>query len=222
MDFSVPQTLKDLLADIRQFVESEICPLEAALAAGSFADLLPDLHDKRELVKERGWWAPHVPKEHGGMGLSFMEFAFVGEELGRSPLGHYVFNCQAPDAGNMEILMAFGTVGDPLMDLGTTLGYWVEPTDPEGMRAMAFGPTMLAGNMTRRELVERYQVHTGRDVLNAVFYYCYGLFKIAVIVQQIHARYVRGHTTDERFTQLNQVVAMLGERAAWAIDRETI
>ncbi len=109
MDFSVPHTLEDLLADIRQFVATEICPLEAALAAGSFADLLPGLHEKRELVKERGWWAPHVPKQHGGMGLSFMEFAFVGEELGRSPLGHYVFNCQAPDAGNMEILMAFGT-----------------------------------------------------------------------------------------------------------------
>ena len=139
----------------------------------------------------------------------------------------YKYDNLVLDAGDVTRIIAvldweMATVGDPLMDLGTTLGYWVEPTDPEGMRAMAFGPTMLAGNMTRQELVERYQAHTGRDVLNAVFYYCYGLFKIAVIVQQIHARYVRGHTTDERFAQLSQGVAMLGERAAWAIDRETI
>jgi alkylation response protein AidB-like acyl-CoA dehydrogenase len=56
-----------------------------------------------------GLSSPHMPKQYGGAGLSLMEFAHLAEELGRSPLGHYVFNCQAPDAGNMEVLAHHGT-----------------------------------------------------------------------------------------------------------------
>src|SRR5205807_5637131 len=83
------------------------------------------------------------------------------------------------------------TVGDPLMDLGTTLGYWVEATDPEALRHVATGPTCLPGSLTRKELVARYQEQTGRQPASLLFYYCYGLFKIAEIIQQIYARYVR-------------------------------
>jgi alkylation response protein AidB-like acyl-CoA dehydrogenase len=70
---------------------------------------LPKLEEKRRKVRELGMWSPQLPKEWGGMGLSFMEHAMLSEELGRCPLGHYSFNCQAPDAGNMEILLEFGT-----------------------------------------------------------------------------------------------------------------
>jgi aminoglycoside phosphotransferase (APT) family kinase protein len=111
------------------------------------------------------------------------------------------------------------TVGDPLMDLGTTLGYWVEPGDPEAMHATAAGPTAVPGSLTRRELAARYSERTGRDVSGVLFYYCFGLYKIAVIVQQIYARYVRGHTRDERFARLNDWVATLGRQAALALDR---
>ena len=75
------------------------------------------------------------------------------------------------------------------------------------------GPTALPGSLTRRELVDRYAAQTGRDVSDILFYYAFGLFKIAVIVQQIHARYVRGHTKDARFANLNQVVATLAVQA---------
>jgi aminoglycoside phosphotransferase (APT) family kinase protein len=105
------------------------------------------------------------------------------------------------------------TVGDPLMDLGTTLGYWVEADDPPGLRRNATGPTALRGSLTRRELVDRYAERTGRDVADAVFYYAFGLYKIAVIVQQIYARYVRGHTRDARFARLNELVAVLADQA---------
>src|SRR6516225_5217374 len=108
MDFSVSEKLQKLLAKIRQVMEKEIYPLEAA-GAENFAAALPELRAKRALVKEMGLWAPQIPAAYGGMGLSFMEHALVSEELGRSPFGHFVFNCQAPDAGNMEILMEFGT-----------------------------------------------------------------------------------------------------------------
>jgi aminoglycoside phosphotransferase (APT) family kinase protein len=114
------------------------------------------------------------------------------------------------------------TVGDPLMDLGTTLGYWVEAGDREPMRTLAVTPTAAPGNMSRRELVDCYARLSGREVPNALFYYCFGLFKLAVIVQQIYARYARGHTKDERFARLNQWVEVLGGQAARAIERKEI
>ena len=110
------------------------------------------------------------------------------------------------------------TVGCPLMDLGTTLGYWVEAGDPPALQRSATGPTALPGNLTRRELVDRYAERTGRDVSGVLFHYGFGLFKIAVIVQQIYARYVRGHTRDARFAGLNHLVAVLAEQADRSID----
>ncbi|MFO0917931.1 MAG: phosphotransferase family protein [Planctomycetaceae bacterium] len=110
------------------------------------------------------------------------------------------------------------TLGDPLMDLGTSLGYWVEATDPEPLRQAAFGPTALPGSLTRREVVERYQARTGTTVTQGLFYYCFGLFKLAVIVQQIYARFVRGNTSDPRFAHLNQLVSLLGHQAERTLD----
>src|SRR5712692_9018621 len=109
MDFSTSADLQALLTKVRGFLEREVYPLEARLGRQPFRELVPDLHRVREQVKASGLWAPKLPKKYGGMGLSFLEFARVGEELGRSPLGHYVFNCQAPDAGNMELLMECGS-----------------------------------------------------------------------------------------------------------------
>jgi alkylation response protein AidB-like acyl-CoA dehydrogenase len=98
-----------LVSQIKTFVDEELYPLEGLLLAKEFDQLLPLLADKRERVKALGLWAPHLPVEIGGMGLSLLEFAHLSEALGRSPLGHYTFNCQAPDVGNMEILHKFGT-----------------------------------------------------------------------------------------------------------------
>jgi alkylation response protein AidB-like acyl-CoA dehydrogenase len=110
MDFSIPERLRPILAAIREVIDRDVVPLEPRLVGGPFADLLPDLAAVRDVVKGRGLWSPQLPRSLGGMGLSLLEFALVGEELGRSPLGHYAFNAQAPDAGNMELLREFGTV----------------------------------------------------------------------------------------------------------------
>src|SRR5262245_30052122 len=110
------------------------------------------------------------------------------------------------------------TVGDPLMDLGTTLGYWVEADDPKPMHANAVGPTALPGSLSREELIARYADKTGRDRSAMLFYYCFGVYKIAVIIQQIYARYVRGHTRDERFARLNERVAALSQTALVAME----
>jgi len=109
MDFSIPQPLQDTLKSVRKFLMEEVYPLERDLLSRPFRELLPALHAKREKVRELGLLTPQVGKEQGGSGLKFMEHALLSEELGRTPLGHFVFNCQAPDAGNMEILQEFGT-----------------------------------------------------------------------------------------------------------------
>lgn len=101
--------MQNLVAKIRAFLEQEIYPLEKDFLSKSFHQLLPALQQKREQVKARGWWTPHLPKEAGGLGLALAEFAPFSEEMGRTPLGHFVFNCQAPDIGNTEILLAHGT-----------------------------------------------------------------------------------------------------------------
>jgi alkylation response protein AidB-like acyl-CoA dehydrogenase len=109
VEFSVSDKMQSMLAAIRDFLESEVYPIESEVARQGFRASLPLLKEKRDKVKELGLWAPQVPVEHGGLGLSNMEHGMVSAELGRSPLGHYLFNCPAPDAGNMEILHLFGT-----------------------------------------------------------------------------------------------------------------
>lgn len=109
MDFSIPDPVRPVLAEVREIVERRIMPLEPALLAGPFRDVLPELSAVRAEVQARGLWAPQLPRSLGGMGLGLLEFAFVAEELGRSPLAHYAFNCQAPDAGNMELLRDHAT-----------------------------------------------------------------------------------------------------------------
>ena len=114
------------------------------------------------------------------------------------------------------------TVGDPLMDLGGALAYWIEPTDPPPAVMMRFGPTTLPGMMTRAEIAARYAERTGRPLRDIVFYYVFGLFRNAVIVQQIFYRWKQGLTTDPRFAALGHAVAMLCDHAAVVIDRGAI
>ncbi len=114
------------------------------------------------------------------------------------------------------------TVGDPLMDLGTTLGYWMSREVGDELLNMPFNPRVLMENITRQELVEMYAATSGRDVTNILFYYVFGTFKIAVIAQQIYARYVKGFTQDMRFASFDKFVAALGQIAGLAIQKRQI
>ncbi len=114
------------------------------------------------------------------------------------------------------------TVGDPLMDLGTTLGYWTEPGDDPAWQAMGLSPTASPGGLTRAQVAQRYGQQTGRDVSNVLFYYVFGLMKIGGIVQQIFYRYAQGHTKDPRFAKLDKVVAALGRMGVAALDRGSV
>ncbi len=167
-------------------------------------DDLPDV--ERAAV----WLADTRPAERAGSALIHNDFKFDNLVLDPDDYTRIV--------AVLDWEMA--TLGDPLMDLGTTLAYWTEASDPAPLHHHIVGPTTQPGSMSRRELVERYAQATGRDVSNMLFYYVCGLFKVAVIAQQIYARYARGMTKDPRFAGFNRVVAALGSGAVRAIDTQ--
>jgi aminoglycoside phosphotransferase (APT) family kinase protein len=107
------------------------------------------------------------------------------------------------------------TVGDPLMDLGTTLAYWAEAKDEDILKM--FNLSYVPGNFTRRELVDFYGSRTGRDLTDFGFYYVFGLCKVATIAQQIYQRFSLGYSKDPRFSVLNQVVEAAGRKATACI-----
>lgn len=110
METTVPtDRLQRLLDQVHQFMENVVYPLEQEAYGQSWNELVPLLAAQREQVKAMGLWTPQLPQAWGSPGLSLAEFGQVSELLGRSPFGHYLFNCQAPDAGNMEILIEHGT-----------------------------------------------------------------------------------------------------------------
>ena len=109
MDFDPPASVRPLLEKIEKFVAEVIMPAEAEVMEKGFVASTPRLNELRAQVKAAGMWAPSLPKDVGGLGLSLVEHGLVSERLGRTPLGHYVFGCQAPDAGNLEILHKYGT-----------------------------------------------------------------------------------------------------------------
>jgi aminoglycoside phosphotransferase (APT) family kinase protein len=105
------------------------------------------------------------------------------------------------DPGRVEAVLDWEmtTVGDPLVDLGCTLCYWVQADDPQGRREAISEITTAPDWYTRTQLVDEYARQTGLDVTRAPYYEVFGLFKLAVVLQQIYFRYRRGQTRDERF-----------------------
>lgn len=114
------------------------------------------------------------------------------------------------------------TLGDPLMDLGTSLGYWTVATDHDFVKQGIPSPTVFEGNPIRSEIVEMYAQKSGRDIQNIVFYYAFGLFKIAVIAQQIYYRYSKGLTNDPRFANLNKAAELCCNLALKSIKTKSI
>jgi len=98
-----------MLDTARRFVRDEVAPLEPQLLSQPWHRAVTTLDALRVRAKALGLWAPFLPKEYGGMSMPLDAFARLSEVLGWTPFGHYVCNCQAPDVGNMELLLAFGT-----------------------------------------------------------------------------------------------------------------
>lgn len=166
--------------------------------------------DVAEIETLVGWLATNMPVESGAA-LIHNDYKFDNLMLNPADLTEIV----------AVLDWEMCTIGDPLMDLGTTLGYWVEPGDPSVMQAM-LGLSASPGNLSRREVVDRYAQASGCAVDNPLFYYLYGLLKIAVIVQQIYARFRRGHTQDARFVGLLDVVRACGRSGVTALEKDRI
>jgi acyl-CoA dehydrogenase len=98
------ERLKEIYPQIKNFIEQELYPVEMELLHQPFNQAEIILQQKREKVKQAGLWAPYLSIKDGGLGLSMIEFAQVSELMASTPFGHYVFNCQAPDIGNIELM----------------------------------------------------------------------------------------------------------------------
>jgi aminoglycoside phosphotransferase (APT) family kinase protein len=169
--------------------------------------------DIPDIERVAAWLADHTPPDADSAG-ALIHNDYKYDNLVLSP------DDPASIIGVLDWEMA--TIGDPLMDLGTSLGYWVDPGDPPELQTLRFGLTTLPGNLNRHDLAQRYAQQSGRDISNILFYYVYALLKIAVIVQQIFARYKAGFTQDERFARLIDAVWALGQTAVLAIDKRRI
>jgi len=150
MDFDPPEAVRPLLERIEKFVAEVVIPAEATVLAQGFTASAAVLDDLRAQCKAAQLWGPQLPAELGGLGLGLVAHGLVSERLGRSPLGHYVFGAQAPDAGNLEILHKYGTAEQK--------DKWLEPlahgrirscfsmTEPENPGS---NPTMLSCRAVR-------------------------------------------------------------------------
>jgi len=114
------------------------------------------------------------------------------------------------------------TVGDPLMDLGTSLGYWVDNDDLPELKLFQLSATTLQGNPTREDFLHEYMLKSNTKIDNPIFYYVFGLFKIAVIAQQIFFRYKKGYTKDKRFKLLELAVISLSVMAKQSIEKNRL
>ena len=167
--------------------------------------------DVPQLEQVMAWLADNMPAEAGAT-LIHNDYKY----------DNVVLDANDPTRVVAVLDWEMATVGDPLMDLGTSLGYWFTAGDAEAMRQLPFGPTVLPGNLTRQQVVDRYVEKSGREIGDPLFYYVYAVFKIAVIIQQIYARFKRGLTDDPRFAMFGFGVQLLAQRAAEALDAGTI
>jgi aminoglycoside phosphotransferase (APT) family kinase protein len=167
--------------------------------------------DVPDMDRLAGWLAANLPPDGPG--------AIIHNDL---KYDNVVLDPAEPTKVRAVLDWEMATLGDPISDLGMTLAYWFEAGEAELVGPAAFGPTALAGNLTREEIVQRYASRSGRPVDDVLFQYVLGLFKVAVIAQQIYFRFRQGLTQDERFAGLGVAVALLAQVAVRAVDRKRI
>ncbi|MDO7925575.1 phosphotransferase family protein [Pseudomonas sp. KFB-139] len=114
------------------------------------------------------------------------------------------------------------TLGDPLMDLGNTLAYWIQADDPAPVQLMRRQPSNAPGMLTRQQFVDYYAERSGIRIDNFDFYYTYGLFRLAGIVQQIYYRFFHGQTRDKRFAQFIQMNLLLERMSLQVIEKSSL
>lgn len=164
--------------------------------------------DAPHAEKVMAWLMDQMPPDSGQPGLVHNDFKLDNIVLDESDSMRVI--------GVLDWEMA--TIGDPLMDLGSSLAYWIQNNDHPDMQAIRMMPTNAEGAPTREELAGLYSRLSGRKIDNFNFYYCFGLFRLAVIAQQIYYRYYHGQTKDERFKAMIFGVHVLENAACRIVD----
>ena len=160
----------------------------------------------------KAWLKDKMPADHPKPGIIHNDYRF----------DNVILNPDNP----MEIIGVLDwemtTIGDPLMDLGNTLAYWIEADDPQPMQAMRRQPSHLPGMHTRQGFVDYYAQRAGIEIPCIDFYYTYGLFRLAGIVQQIYYRFHHGQTQDKRFAQFIHMNKLLEQKALQVIGQSKL
>ena len=167
--------------------------------------------DHTELETAIEWLNKNIPESHGAA-LVHNDYKFDNVMLNPNDLTEIV----------AVLDWEMTTIGEPLMDLGSSLAYWMSKDSGADLIWMPFNPRVLMENITRRELVEIYEQKSGKLVSDILFYYVFGTFKLAVIAQQIYFRFAKGFTNDPRFAKFDEFVNSLGKIADYSINKGKI
>jgi aminoglycoside phosphotransferase (APT) family kinase protein len=168
-------------------------------------------HDLPETGRISAWLTQHIPASSDAT-LIHNDYKYDNVVLDSNDITKIV--------GVLDWEMC--TLGDPLSDLGTTLAYWTDASDPDELQEICAAPTTISGTLTRAQLAQRYALATGRSIRDMVFYLTFARFKVGVIVQQIYYRYAQGLTHDERFATMPHRIAVLMRASLQCAESGTI
>jgi aminoglycoside phosphotransferase (APT) family kinase protein len=199
-------------------------------AAGLASFGRPEGYLARQLARWQRQWELSATREMPGYGRLVERLAAALPDAGEGTLVHGDFRLD-------NMLVALGdrpeikavvdwemsTLGDPLADLGLTLMYWADPAD-ENWRMIGVGAavTALPGFLSRAELAAHYAELTGRDISGIGYYMAFGCFKLAVVLEGIHARYLQRKTVGEDFDRNGKAVPLLIDRAHQMLDADPL
>jgi aminoglycoside phosphotransferase (APT) family kinase protein len=169
----------------------------------------PDMPDCEEIM---AWLVAKMPAESARAGIIHNDYKF----------DNIVLDSEDPQRIIAVLDWEMTTIGDPLMDLGSTLGYWVEATDPPERHLVRTMPTHHPGALSRRGFVDLYGHLFGLKMEDFDFYYCFGLFRLIVIIQQIYYRYYHGQTRNKRFKDFAKGIPVLEKAARGVISRSAL
>jgi aminoglycoside phosphotransferase (APT) family kinase protein len=165
--------------------------------------------DVEEFADVRQWLESNIPPESGSHSILHGDYR----------IDNVVLDREDPRIIRAVLDWEICALGDPLMDLGNSLAYWVEAGDPADLRSMAMQPSTAPGMLSRQEVLDYYSRKTGLDTSGFTVYLVYGYWRLAVILQQIYYRYYHGQTQDHRFKGFGIQVQALGRHCRAVIDQ---
>ena len=157
----------------------------------------------------RQWLEASMPKSEAGHAICHGDYR----------LDNVILNGENPFQIEAILDWEISALGDPLMDLGNTLAYWLQKGDPEAILSTHMQPSFADGMLTREEICDMYEEATGHDMSRFAFYHVYGVFRLAVIIQQIYYRYYHGQTQNKTFAHFGQMTNLLGNYARQLIEK---